>query len=140
MRGGGVVDGAAQSGIRRRQVGQPVAQRLEVQHGAAGQQRDVAARDDLAHQADGIGAKTRGGVALLGRYDVDQVVRADRAFRPRGLGRADVHVAVHQRRVDADDLDRQGLRERKRTGSLATGGGTEQEQGGRERMGGGGQA
>jgi hypothetical protein len=44
---------AARVGLR--QVGQAFAQRLDVQHGAADQQRDAAARRDVGHLAQRIG-------------------------------------------------------------------------------------
>jgi hypothetical protein len=45
-----------------------------------------------------------GRVALLGRDQVDQAVREARQRRRVGLGGADVHVAEHLRRIDADDV------------------------------------
>jgi len=52
-----------------------------------------------------------GGAVTLQRIeDVDQVVRHLREFGRGGLGGADVHAAVNQRRVDADDLHRPALR------------------------------
>jgi hypothetical protein len=43
--------------------------------------------------------------------DVDQVVRHLRQFGGAGFGRANVHAAVDQRRVHADDLHRPALRD-----------------------------
>ncbi len=48
---------------------------LEVQHGAAHQQRELAARIDLAHQPPGVGQELGGAVGLQRIADVDQVVR-----------------------------------------------------------------
>ena len=57
---------------------------LEVQHGAAHQQRELAAGIDLAHQSLGVGQELGGAVGLQRIADVDQVVRhAARVPRPK---------------------------------------------------------
>src|SRR3569832_2217414 len=48
-----------------------------------------------------------------------------------GLGGADNHVAIHQRRIDADDLEREALDKADRQCSLARGGRAHEENGGR---------
>jgi hypothetical protein len=103
-RGGFGIDSGAQRGVGLRQVGQSFAQSLDVEHGAAHQQRDAACRGDVLHLAQRIGAKLGGRVALFRRDQVDQPVRKARQCRRVGFGGADVHVAEHLRRIDADDI------------------------------------
>jgi hypothetical protein len=82
-------------------------------------QRHAAAREDALHGSDRVGAEAPGRVAP-GRIDqVDQVVRHLRALDGRGLGRADVHAAVHQRRVHAHDFRGQARSEPHRQRRLA---------------------
>jgi hypothetical protein len=110
-RGGGFgVDFGAQRGVGLRQVGQPVQQGAEIEHGAADQQRHLAGRGDLGHRRQRVGAEAGGGIALLGRDQVDQPVRVTGQRRAVRLGGADVHVAEDLRRIDADQLDRKSGR------------------------------
>ncbi len=85
---------------------------------------------DLAHQPDRIGAELRSGIAFFRADEVDQVMGAAGLLGGAGLGGTDVHVAIDQRRIDADDFHRQLLRQGQRAGGLATGGRAEQQQGG----------
>ncbi|MNG93350.1 hypothetical protein D3C79_523150 [compost metagenome] len=94
-------------GIGRRHVGQAIDQRLVIEHGAAHQQRDLAARGDLGHGLQGIGTELRSRIALGRVANVDQPVRVSGEDFFRRLGRTDVHAAVDQRRIDADQLARQ---------------------------------
>ena len=82
------------------------------------------------HQAQRVVAEGGGGIGFGGIDDVDQVVR--RAGEGRGirLGGADVHVAEHQRGIDADEFHRQALHQFHRDTGLAAGGGAHQEDGG----------
>ncbi len=99
----------AHVGVGGGHVVNAVEQRLEVQHGAAHQQRQRAARADLGHQPGGVLHKLGRAVGLQRVADVDEVVRHGGKLVGRGLGGADVHAAVDQGRIDADDLDRQTL-------------------------------
>ncbi len=113
-----------------RQVREPVLQRLEIQHGAAHEQRHAAGRGDARHQVDCLLAELRRGKTLGRVEDVDQVMRclAPRAgVRLRG---ADVHAAIYLRRIDVDNLDREALRDRERHRGLAARRGTHEEEGG----------
>ena len=110
-------------------VGQALAQRLEVKHGAACKQRHAAARGDLPHQPGRIGAKLRRRIALVGIDDIDQMMRHRGALCGAWLGRAHVHAAVHLRRVHADDLDRIACGDLERERGLAAGGGPHQQDG-----------
>ena len=105
---------------------QAVDQGLEIEHGAADQQGQAAARRDGGDQRLRVAGKLGGAVGLQRVADVDQVVRHGGAFCGRGFGRADVHAAIDQRRVDADDLDPVLLRNRHRGGRLARGRGAGQ--------------
>ena len=96
----------AQRGVGRGQRVQALEQCLEIQHRPAHQQRQAAAGVDLRISRRASATK-RAAEYALGRLDhVDQVVRHRGAFGGAGFGGADVHAAVHQRRIDADDLQR----------------------------------
>ena len=72
--------------------------------------------------------------ASVGRDDVDEVMgnaRACRAIRLRG---ADVHAAIHLRRIDADDLRVEAARERQRERALARRRGAHQQHRGWDRF------
>jgi hypothetical protein len=114
-------EGLTNRGIGRGHGVQAVAQRLEVQHGAAHQQRQAATTTDLGGQSGGIGRETRCGVDLRRLDEIDQVVRYGGPFSGTGFGRADVHAAVDEGRVDADDLDRQLGGQGQGHGGLAAG-------------------
>jgi hypothetical protein len=49
-----------------RQLGKPLQQRLEVEHGAADEQRNPAARADVGHHGERVGAETRRRVGFFG--------------------------------------------------------------------------
>src|SRR6266568_605948 len=105
------IDVGAHLGVGFGQIGKSFAQRLEVKHGAPDEQRDPPTRCDFPHQAQRVFSET-GGRIRLGRVDdVDQVVGHRGALRDRGLGRAEVHVAIHLRRVDAHHFERKHARE-----------------------------
>ena len=113
----------AHRGVGFGQRVEAVEQRLEVEHRAADEQRHRAARADRRDRRARVGDEARRRVALGRIDDVDQVVRHRGALGRARLGGADVHAAVDQRRVDADDLDRAARRERggdrQRGGALA---------------------
>ena len=112
-----------------RQVGQPLLQRAEVQPGTADQQRHPALRADPPHRRQRVGAEIRCRIRLAGIADVDQRVRMARQCRRVGFRRADVHAAVDQRRIDADQAQRKLLAQRAGQRGLAGGGGAHQEDG-----------
>ena len=120
---GALVDRGAHFGVGAGQRVEAVEQRLEVEHRAADQERDRAARADRRDRRIGIGDEARRRIALGRIDDVDQVVRHRGALARARLGGADVHAAIDERRVDADDLDRMARRERRgdrqRGGALA---------------------
>jgi hypothetical protein len=90
------------------------------------------ARGDLRHGRQRIGTELRGGIGSRRVTDVDQPVRRSlQQFRCR-LGGADVHAAVDQRGIDADDLQREAAYQLDRQRGLARGGRPYQENGRRE--------
>ena len=125
---GGPADGGrihfqlgAQGRIGAGQVVEAIGQALEVQHGAADQQRQLAACGDLAHQAQRIVAELRHGIRIERVDDVDQMMRYLGQFFLRRLGRANIHAPVNEGGIDGNDLGRDGLRDGQRTGRLAAG-------------------
>jgi len=102
-------DLGAHLGVGGGHVVNAIKQGLEVQHGAAHQQWQCAARADLGDEPGGVLHKLGGAVGLQRIADVDEVVRHGGALVGRGLGGANVHAPVHQGRVHADDLDRPAL-------------------------------
>ena len=115
------------SGAARLARGQPVAQRLvagrafeqaveqrpQVKSGAAGDDRQAAARGDFG---DGLARQPgifAGGEELVGVDDIDQVVGNAAAFLERELGGADVEVAEDLEGVAVDDLAVEFLSNRK---------------------------
>ena len=78
---------------------------LDVQAGAADEQRPMAARFDRGDRVprEVLGPHDRPVLVRVG--DVDQMVRHGRALGERRLGGSDVHRAVHLHRVERDDLD-----------------------------------
>ena len=89
----------------RRHIVQTIPQSLEVQHGAAYQQGQLAAAANIRHQNPGVAHKIGRAVSLERVTDIDQVMRHNCQLVCAGFGRADVHAAVNQGRVHADDLD-----------------------------------
>ena len=102
---------------------EPFEQRFVVQHRAAHEQRQLAACADLGDEALRVKHEARGRVGLGWVDDVDEVVRRAGQLVGAGLGGADVHAAVDERRVDAHDLDRQHVGDGQRRGGLARSGG-----------------
>jgi hypothetical protein len=82
----------------------------------------VAAAVDIVDQARRVGRELRGRVGLARVEDVDQVVRQRGTLGHARLGGADVHAAVDQRRIDADDFQRHAFGQRQRDRALAAGG------------------
>ncbi|MOA13784.1 hypothetical protein D3C78_1338470 [compost metagenome] len=80
--------------IGRGHVVHAVEQGLEVQHGAADQQRQRTARADFGDQALGILDELGGAVGLQRVADIDQVVGHGGLLGSRWLGRTDIHAAV----------------------------------------------
>ena len=90
--------------IGTRHGGQAVAQRLEIEHGPANQQRNATASANIRHFTQGILTKERGGIDLRRIEKAQQSMWGKRQRRGIGLARADIHLTVDLRRVDVDDL------------------------------------
>ena len=92
--------------VRRRHLRESAAQRTEIEHRAADQQRQLAARVDVVDRLPRVAHELSGRVRLRRIENVDQVMRiAARRTSRRRLAGADVHAAIDHRRIDADDLD-----------------------------------
>jgi hypothetical protein len=111
----------ADGGVGRRHRIEAVEQRLEVEHRAADEKRQRAARADLGNEPARVLDEERRRPGFGRIDDVDQVVRNERALGRARLRGADVHAAIDQRRIDADDLDRQPRREARRDGERRRG-------------------
>ena len=73
----------------------------------------------------------RGGIGVGGIDDIDQMMRRHRAFFGGRFGRADIHLAIDQRRIDTDDFHRVPRGERQRGRGFAGCGRAEQARGNR---------
>jgi hypothetical protein len=118
------IEFCAHLGVGRWHGRQSLEQCLEIQHRAANQHGQRAACMDGPDTADGVDGKFGGAIGLGGIADVDQVVGHLGLFVGRRFGGADVHTAIHQSRVDADDFDGTRASYRQGCGRLAAGGGT----------------
>ena len=76
-----------------------------------------------------IGTETCGRIRFFRADQVDQVVRVGIERLGVGLGRADVHVTEDLRRIDADQFDREAVRQRHRDAGLAARGRAHQQDG-----------
>ena len=124
-----------QPGAQRRVGGghgrQAAQQGLEIQPGAAGQDRQPAAAGDVVQRGAGVNGEFGRRVRLPRIANVDQVVRHPASLVQGRLGRADVQAAVHQRRINADDFPAKTARAFKRERGLARRGRAHDGDGGR---------
>ena len=97
--------------VGARHVGQAFQQRFVIQHGPAHQQRDTPTCGALSHCSQGIGAKFRRRIALGRITNIDQRMGKRVQNDSLGLGRANVHAAIDQCRIDADQVTRQYARQ-----------------------------
>lgn len=77
---------------------------VKVEHGATGQDGDVASLSNGMDAFDGVFLKLAGGITLRWVKDVYEVMWNPRALRGIGLGRSNVHPTIDQRRIHADNL------------------------------------
>ena len=122
MRGFGFLQPSTDGGAGFGQIVQALRERVVIHHGAADNQRQALAGVDFAHQARAVAHKIRRAVCRNGADDVNQMVRHGDQLSGAGLGGADVHVAVHQCAVQADDFAGKVLRDGKGKGGFAAGG------------------
>ena len=112
----GVQRGAANGGEARldagavfrvggRQVVQSGVEGVVVEHGAADQQRDLAARVCGGDFTAGVGGEASGGVRFFRLKDVYQRVRVAGEGGGVRFGAADVHATVDLRGIDADEVN-----------------------------------
>ena len=107
--------------VDRRRVEQAAQQRLEVEPGAAHDDRHRSRGVQRADQRPREPGEVRGIEGLVRGHDVDQVVRHRRPLGRGRLGRADVHAPVDLHRVGADHLPVQGAGHRDPDPGLADG-------------------
>ena len=98
------VEFLAHAGIGARQRRQPFRERLEVQHGATAKDRRAAARANVRHGGQRVAHERRRRIGQRRIDDVEQVMRHARPVGGGRLGGADVHAAIHLRRIDGDDF------------------------------------
>ena len=110
----------------RRGGEEAVDERAQVEAGAAGDDGQVAAFGDAGEGFAGQAAVVAGGAGLVGPGDVDQVVRDEGALFVRGLGGADLHLAIDGDGVAADDLAVELFGETQGERGLAAGGGADE--------------
>ena len=125
-------DRLPQDRVGRRQIGDAFEQHLVVEHRAADEERHLAARRDLGHHRLHVGQEAAGRIRLIGRDQVDQVVRITNQGGGVGLGGADVHVDEHLCRIDAHQFERKAFREGEGEVGFAGSGGPGEQHGGRQ--------
>src|SRR5690606_38384380 len=101
-------------------------QRLVIEHGAADQQRNAPALQDVVDQSARVNTETRGGIGLGRIEDIHQVVRVTAQRLGVRLGGTDIHAPVDQCRVDTDQFAGQVVCQVQRKIGLAGGGGAHQ--------------
>ena len=99
------VDRRAHCGVGRRHLRESAAQRTEIEHRAADQQRQLAARADVVDRPPRVAHELARRIRLRRIENVDQVMRMPLQHVGRRLAGADVHAAIDHRRIDADDLE-----------------------------------
>ena len=115
---------------------QPLQQGAEIQAGAAGEDRQATARDDVFDCDARIVGEIGGRIALPGVAHIDQMMRHRCELIGGGFRCTDVEPPIHQRRIDADDLAIATLRPIQRKRGLARSGRTHQGDGERAGVGG----
>jgi hypothetical protein len=114
----------------------PLQQGAEIQAGAAGEDRHATARDDVFDCDARIVREIGGRIALPRVAHIDQMMRHRCELIGGGFRRTDIEPAIHQRRIDADDLAIATLRPVQRERGLARSGRTHQGDGERAGVGG----
>ena len=97
-----------------------------IEHRAAHQQRQSTSAANLADQLPRIAHEAGSGIGLARIDQIDQVMRHGSQLGRGRFGSADVHAAIDQRRVDADDFDLEALGQPHGDCALSRGGRAEQ--------------
>ena len=84
-------------------------QRTKIKHRAAGQNRRASGGADRCNMRQCVPSKLTGRIRLVGVDDIYQAMRHSRLFLRVRLGGANVHAAIDQRGVDADQIGRHAL-------------------------------
>ncbi len=105
--------------VRARHRRQSTRERRQVEPRPAHHERRPPAREDVRDRGLRVPHEARHVVRLPGIHDVHHVMRHARPLARRGLGRPDVHAAVHQEGVRRDDLQREARAELQRERRLA---------------------
>ena len=103
--GGFGVEVDAKLSVCRRHPGESAHQGAKIHHGAADQQRHAAGTPGGAYFFGGIADEIAGGIALLRIPYVDESMRVAAQRLGIRLCRSDIHSAVYERRVHADDVN-----------------------------------
>ena len=120
---GDLAQAVAEAGLLRWCGEEAVDEGAKVEAGASGDDGEVAALSDAAKGFASLAAVVAGGAGLIGPGDVDHVVLNEGALFVRGLGGADLHLAVDGYGVAADDLAVELLGQPDGEGGFAAGGG-----------------
>ena len=104
-----------------------VDERAQVEAGAAGDDGQVAPFGDASEGFAGLAAVVACGAGFVGPGDVDHVVLDEGALFARGLGGADLHLAVDGDGVAADDLAVELFGEAECERGFAAGGGADED-------------
>jgi hypothetical protein len=112
--------------VRSRQLIQSRDKHPVIQHRAADEQWNSLPGEDVFDGMNRLDAESTRRIALVGIEDIHEVVANLRALGKRRLRGSDIHAAIHLRRVDAHDVDRQLPGERERKPRLPAGGRAEQ--------------
>src|SRR5271165_2269710 len=128
--GRGGIDVGTNLHISLRQIRNAGGEGMEIEHRAADQQGQAATRPNILHRRECIADEFPGGILLSRIANINQMMGMAGAQQGGRLGRADIHAAVDERGIDADDLQWKTLDEPQREVGLAGPGRTHQEHGG----------
>ena len=95
-----------------RQRREPVPQSTQVEQRPADEQRQPAARTDLADESGSVARESSCRVGLGRLQDVDEMMRDGAAYSRGRFRGADVEPAINERRVHADYFERYSFGQR----------------------------
>ena len=91
----------------------------EIHHRAANQQRNAAGRKNLLHRDTRIAHKVASRIAFFGIADIDESMWRALQRLAAWFGGSDVHTAIHERGIYANDVARKSFTEADRDVCLA---------------------